>query len=73
MGILGRSPKSASYINNSDKKQGLSLSYGEGDFCPMFMKTRDAVFNFHCDSTIDFEVRSLKEDKCTYNFDIYTK
>lgn len=60
------------YIDENEKEKGFQIVYGGGDFCEPFWKSREVLFDFYCDDKIDFEVRTMIEDKCTYHFKIYT-
>lgn len=73
LSILAKSALEAKYIDDDHKEKGFSLIYGQGDFCEAFWKEREVRFDYHCDWDIDFEVRQMVENQCTYHFSIYTK
>jgi hypothetical protein len=61
------------YIDQKDKHKGFIVTYGGGDFCEEEWTERKTRFEYHCDPSIDFEVRSLDKSKpCEFTFQIYS-
>ena len=60
------------YIDKHNKTKGFSIVYGGGDFCESSWSERKVQFDMICDPAIDFEVRTMLEEKCYYTFKIYT-
>ena len=72
MAGLGKVPLYADYLDKNDKQKGFSMVYGGGDLCESEWMQRKTQFDFYCDPSIDFEVRTLEVKDCHYTFKIYT-
>lgn len=71
--LLGKIPSKSYYIDSHNKKKGFVIEYIGGDLCSDQMIDRKVKFQFNCDKSIDFEVRSFDEaQSCVYTFQIYT-
>lgn len=62
------------YLDSNDRHKGFSIVYGGGDFCEEGWTERKVKFEFHCDPSIDFEMRYIDKSKpCELTFQINTK
>ena len=52
--ILGRTARTADYIDPNDRSQGFIVTYEGGEFCSEAGRPREARFSFYCDRNIDF-------------------
>ncbi len=67
--MLGKIPMYTEYLDKEDRHKGFSVIYGGGDFCEEAWMERKTKFEFHCDPTIDFEMRYMDSSKpCEYTF-----
>ena len=61
--LLGKIPMYGEYLNENDRHKGFAVVYGGGDFCEEGWMERKTRFEFHCDPSIDFEVRYMDKSK----------